>query len=175
MDNNIVMGQARGLSPVEIALVPIEIPKDANLIMGQSHFIKTVEDLYEIMVGSVPGIEFGIAFCEASMECLVRTDGNSDELVAAAVRNATAVAAGHTFHILLRRAYPINMLNAIKACPEVCRIFCATANPVQAVVAKSKQGAGILGVIDGFSPKGIETEADQEKRKALLQAIGYKR
>ncbi|MEW5734034.1 MAG: adenosine-specific kinase [Thermodesulfobacteriota bacterium] len=160
---------------MELILVPLEIPKDANLIMGQSHFIKTVEDLYEIMAGSVPGMDFGIAFCEASMECLVRTDGNSDELTAAAVRNATAVAAGHTFYILLRKAYPINVLNALKSCPEVCRIFCATANPVYAVVAKNEQGCGVLGVIDGFSPKGIETEADQAKRKALLQAIGYKR
>lgn len=160
---------------MDLSLVALDIPKDANLIMGQTHFIKTVEDLYEIMAGSVPSADFGIAFCEASMECLVRTDGNNDELVAAAVRNATAVGAGHTFYILMRRCYPINVLNAVKACPEVCRIFCATANPVQVVVAKSEQGAGVMGVIDGSSPKGVETEADQEKRKQLLQAIGYKR
>ena len=160
---------------MELSLVPLEIPENSNIIFGQSHFIKTVEDLYEIMMGAVPGMEFGIAFCEASMERLVRLDGNSDELVSAAARNATAVGAGHTFFVIMRKAYPINVLNAVKNCPEVCRIFCATANPVQVVVAKTQQGAGVLGVVDGSSPAGVETEKDREKRIGLLQKIGYKR
>jgi adenosine/AMP kinase len=160
---------------MELSLVPLEIPENSNIIFGQSHFIKTVEDLYEIMMGAVPGVEFGIAFCEASMERLVRLDGNSDELVSAAARNATAVGAGHTFFVIMRKAYPINVLNAVKNCPEVCRIFCATANPVQVVVAKTEQGAGVMGVVDGLSPAGVETEKDREKRIGLLQAIGYKR
>jgi hypothetical protein len=160
---------------MELALVPLEIPENSNIIFGQSHFIKTVEDLYEIMMGAVPGMEFGIAFCEASMDRLVRLEGNSDELVSAAARNATAVGAGHTFFVIMRKAYPINVLNAVKSCPEVCRIFCATANPVQVVVAKTEQGAGVLGVVDGASPAGVETEKDREKRIGLLQMIGYKR
>lgn len=160
---------------MEITSVRLDIPEEANIIVGQTHFIKTVEDLYEILVGAVPGIEFGIAFCEASGHCLIRTEGNSDALVSAAVRNAGAVAAGHTFYILMKKAYPINVLNAVKACQEVCSIYCATANPVEVIVAKTEQGAGILGVIDGSSPKGIETESDQAWRKDLLQKIGYKR
>lgn len=160
---------------MELASVRLDIPEGANIIVGQTHFIKTVEDLYEILAGAVPGIEFGIAFCEASGHCLIRTEGNSDELVSAAVRNAGAVAAGHTFYVLMKKAFPINVLNAVKACQEVCSIFCATANPVEVIVAKTGQGAGILGVIDGESPKGIETESDQAWRKDLLRKIGYKR
>jgi adenosine/AMP kinase len=160
---------------MELSLVRLEFPEGANLIAGQSHFIKTVEDLYEILISSMPGIEFGIAFSEASGECLVRSDGNAPELIEAAVKNALAVAAGHTFYIVLRKAYPINVLNAVKACQEVCSIYCATANPVQAIVALDGDGAGILGVIDGSSPKGVEGPEHQEKRKQLLQAIGYKR
>lgn len=160
---------------MELTSVRLDIPEGANIIVGQTHFIKTVEDLYEILIGAVPGIEFGIAFCEASGHCLIRTEGNSDELVSAAVRNAGAVAAGHTFYVLMKKAYPINVLNAVKACQEVCSIYCATANPVEVIVAKTQQGAGIMGVIDGESPKGIETESDQAWRKDLLQKIGYKR
>ena len=160
---------------MELVSVPLEIPEGANIIVGQTHFIKTVEDLYEILVSAVPGIEFGIAFCEASGDCLIRTDGNSDELVSTAVRYAGAVAAGHTFYVVMKKAYPINVLNAVKACQEVCSIFCATANPVEVIVARSGEGAGILGVVDGSSPKGVETESDQDRRKDLLQRIGYKR
>ncbi|MBI5843753.1 MAG: adenosine-specific kinase [Deltaproteobacteria bacterium] len=160
---------------MELTAVRLDIPEGANIIVGQTHFIKTVEDLYEILVGAVPGIEFGIAFCEASGDCLIRTDGNSDELVSAAVRNAGAVAAGHSFFVVMKKAYPINVLNAVKACQEVCSIYCATANPVEVIVARTEQGAGIMGVIDGSSPKGIETESDQAWRLDLLQKIGYKR
>ena len=160
---------------MELTAVRLDIPEGANIIVGQTHFIKTVEDLYEILVGAVPGIEFGIAFCEASGDCLIRTDGNSDELVSAAVRNAGAVAAGHSFFVVMKKAYPINVLNAVKVCQEVCSIYCATANPVEVIVARTEQGAGIMGVIDGSSPKGIETESDQAWRLDLLQKIGYKR
>jgi len=160
---------------MELTAVRLDIPEGANIIVGQTHFIKTVEDLYEILVGAVPGIEFGIAFCEASGDCLIRTEGNSDELVSVAVRNAGAVAAGHSFFVVMKKAYPINVLNAVKACQEVCSIYCATANPVEVIVARTAQGAGIMGVIDGSSPKGIETESDQAWRKDLLQKIGYKR
>ncbi|ACL02802.1 protein of unknown function DUF355 [Desulfatibacillum aliphaticivorans] len=160
---------------MELKSVRLEIPEEANIIVGQSHFIKTVEDLYEVMVGSVPGVKFGLAFCEASMECLVRTDGNDPELIDAAVKNALAVAAGHTFYLIMKDAYPINVLNAVKRCQEVCSIYCATANPVEVITAVSEQGAGILGVIDGFSPKGVENDENKEARKSLLQAIGYKR
>jgi uncharacterized protein len=160
---------------MEIISVKLEIPGDANIIVGQTHFIKTVEDVYEIMVTGVPGAKFGIAFNEASGPCLIRSDGNDDELVQAAVRNAQALAAGHTFNLIMRQAYPINVLNAIKQCPEVCSIYCATANPVEVILARSEQGCGILGVIDGYSPKGIETAGDKEKRRDFLRAIGYKR
>ncbi|WP_028315004.1 adenosine-specific kinase [Desulfatibacillum aliphaticivorans] len=160
---------------MELKSVRLEIPEEANIIVGQSHFIKTVEDLYEVMVGSVPGVKFGLAFCEASMECLVRTDGNDPELIDAAVKNALAVGAGHTFYLIMKDAYPINVLNAVKRCQEVCSIYCATANPVEVITAVSEQGAGILGVIDGFSPKGVENDENKEARKSLLQAIGYKR
>jgi adenosine/AMP kinase len=160
---------------MELHLVKLNIPAGANLILGQSHFIKTVEDLYEILVGAAPGIKFGLAFSEASGECLIRTEGNDPELTAAATENQELLAAGHTFNVLLRDAFPINVLNAIKLCPEVCRIFCATANPVEAVVAQSGQGRGILGVVDGFSPKGVEAEAGKAWRQGFLRQIGYKK
>jgi len=160
---------------MEIISVKLEIPEDTNIILGQTHFIKTVEDVYELMITGVPGAQFGIAFSEASGPCLIRSDGNDDELLQAAVRNAQTLAAGHTFNLVMRGAYPINVLNAIKQCPEVCSIYCATANPVEVIVARSEQGSGILGVIDGFSPKGIETAADREQRREFLRMIGYKR
>lgn len=154
--------------------MPLVVPEGANIIVGQTHFIKTIEDLYEIMVSSLPKCRFGIAFCEASGACLIRVEGNDEELKRIATQNAQAVAAGHTFYLLLREAYPINVLNAIKNCPEVCSLFCATANPVEVIVAESAQGRGILGVIDGSSPKGVEKESDILWRKDLLRKIGYK-
>jgi adenosine/AMP kinase len=160
---------------MEVQAVRLEIPADANLVAGQSHFIKTVEDIAEIVVTTVPGATFGLAFCEASGPCLIRTEGNDPELVAAAVANAERVAAGHTFYLLLRGAYPINLLNAIKLCPEVCRVFCATANPVEALVARTAQGAGVVGVVDGSSPRGVEDDDARQARAALLRKIGYKR
>jgi adenosine/AMP kinase len=159
---------------MEIKSVKLIIPEGANIIVGQTHFIKTVEDLYEIMVSSLPKCRFGIAFCEASGACLIRVEGNDEELKKVATQNAQAVAAGHTFYLLLREAYPINVLNAIKNCPEVCSLFCATANPVEVIVAESELGRGILGVIDGFPPKGVEGERDIRWRKDLLRKIGYK-
>ncbi len=159
---------------MELKIVPIENPHQLNLILGQSHFIKTVEDLHEAMVSTVPGAQFGMAFCEASDVCLVRHTGTDPELVELAKKNAFALAAGHSFIVFMKGMYPINVLNAVKNLPEVCRIFCATANPVQVVVGETEQGRGILGVIDGFKSKGIEGEAEIAKRKALLRAIGYK-
>jgi adenosine/AMP kinase len=159
---------------MEIKTVTIEIPEDANIIIGQTHFIKTAEDLYEVMVNAVQGIKFGIAFCEASGPCLVRVEGNDSNLKEIAIRNARNIAAGHVFVILIKEEFPVNVLNAVKACPEVCSIFCATANPVQVIVAETEQGRGILGVIDGYSPKGIEDEKDIQDRKQLLRKIGYK-
>ncbi len=160
---------------MNLELVPVTIPEGANVIIGQSHFIKTVEDLYELMVTGVPQAAFGIAFNEASGPCLTRIDGNDDTLTTAAVQAATAIGAGHTFVLFLRNAYPINVLNRIKDCPEVCHVFCATANPLQVVVAGSDQGRGILGVIDGFSPKGVEQADDRSWRVGFLRTIGYKR
>jgi len=160
---------------MDLKLVPVVIPADANVVIGQSHFIKTVEDLYEIMATTVPGAAFGLAFNEASGACLVRAEGNDEGLRAAAIETALALGAGHLFVLYLRNAYPINVLNRIKDCPEVCRIFCATANPLQAVVVESDQGRGILGVIDGASPKGVERETDRDWRTAFLRKIGYKR
>lgn len=149
--------------------------KDANIIIGQSHFIKTVEDLAEIMAGAVPGARYGLAFNEASGPCLIRTEGNDPALVADAVRCAETVAAGHTFYLVLGPGvFPINVLDRVKACQEVCRIFCATGNPVQALVARTAQGAGLVGVIDGSSPLGVEGEADKADRKAMLRRFGYK-
>jgi len=161
---------------MEIQTVRLTIPEGANIIVGQSHFIKTVEDLYEIMVTTVPGVRFGLAFNEASGPCLIRCDGNDDGLVEVAVENCRALGAGHVFTIVMLGAYPINVLDRIKQCQEVCRIFCATANPLEVVVALSEQGAGVLGVIDGESPRGIETEKDKQDRARLLtEIIGYKR
>lgn len=157
-----------------IGVVPLSWQEGANIIVGQSHFIKTVEDLAEIVSATVPGARYGLAFCEASGPCLVRTEGNDPALVADAVRCAEAVAAGHTFFLVLKNAFPINVLTQIKACPEVCRIFCATTNPVQALVASTAQGKGILGVIDGSSPKGVEGDADKADRRAMLRKFGYK-
>ena len=159
---------------LEFRLVAIEKPEDVNFILGQSHFIKTVEDLYEALVGAVPGIKFGLAFCEASGACLVRAEGTDDALKAAAIAAARAVGAGHGFVIVLKDAYPVNVLNAVKACPEVCRVFCATANPLQVVVAETEQGRGVMGVVDGFKSKGIEREKDVALRKELLRKFGYK-
>jgi adenosine/AMP kinase len=159
---------------VELKLVPIENPGELNLILGQSHFIKTVEDVHEALVNAVPGIQFGLAFCEASMTRLVRHSGTNEELEALAVRNAEAIGAGHSFIVFLKDAFPINVMHAIKRTPEVCRIFCATANPVEVVVAESEHGRGILGVIDGGSPLGVEGPDDIAERKALLRRFGYK-
>jgi adenosine/AMP kinase len=150
------------------------MPDGVNLIFGQSHFIKTVEDLYEALVGSSPHLRFGIAFCEASGPRLVRRAGNDADLVDLAVRNASAIGAGHSFVVFLREGFPVNVLNQVKAVPEVCRVYCATANPVQVIVAATEQGRGVLGVIDGGSPLGVEDENDERDRKSLLREIGYK-
>jgi uncharacterized protein len=160
---------------MDLTTVRLEIPEGGNLILGQTHFIKSVEDLYEALVNTVPNLKFGIAFNEASGPCLTRVDGNDDALQAMAARNATAIAAGHIFVILLMNGYPINVLSRIKETPEVCAIFCATANPVEVVVAQTEQGRGVLGVIDGFPPRGVETEADARERHDFLRKIGYKR
>jgi adenosine/AMP kinase len=160
---------------MELKTVRLEIPENGNIIVGQSHFIKTVEDLYEAMAGSVPQMKFGIAFNEASGACLTRVEGNDPDLRASATRNAQSIAAGHTFVIALRDGYPINVLGRIREIPEVCSIFCATANPLEVILAETEQGRGILGVIDGSSPKGVESEPDVEWRHGLLRKIGYKR
>jgi adenosine/AMP kinase len=160
---------------LDLKLVAVEKPEDVNLILGQSHFIKTVEDLYEAVAGSVPGVRFGLAFCEASGACLVRADGSDEEMKALAISIASAIGAGHSFVITLRNAFPVNVLNAVKACPEVCRIYCATANPLQVIVAQTELGRGILGVVDGSSPAGVEDAAGVAWRQELLQKFGYKR
>lgn len=160
---------------METKSVPIRFPEGANIILGQSHFIKTVEDLYEILISAVPGMKFGVAFCEASGPCLIRSDGSDEELKAAAVKIASEVGAGHSFIIVMTDGFPINVLNAVKACPEVCRVYCATANPVEAIVVETGQGRGILGVVDGESPKGVENEHDIRARRDFLRTIGYKR
>jgi hypothetical protein len=160
---------------MEITTVRIDIPGGCNIILGQTHFIKTAEDLYEVMAGSVPGAAFGIAFTEASGPCLIRTEGNDDALIELSVKALQAIGAGHVFCIYLRNAFPVNVLNQIKSCPEVCSIFCATANPLEVVVAATSQGKGILGVIDGSSPQGVEGPDDRQKRRELLRKIGYKR
>jgi len=160
---------------LEIHGVKIEYPEGSNIILGQSHFIKTAEDLYEIIATTVPRTRFGVAFTEASEPCLIRTEGNDDEMVKGCVSVLKAIGAGHVFCILLRDAYPINVLTQIKNCPEVCTIYCATANPLQIIVASTLQGWGILGVIDGYPPKGLETNADRQERRNLLRRIGYKR
>jgi hypothetical protein len=160
---------------IDLLTVPMEIPDESNIIIGQSHFIKTVEDIYEVVVSTAPQARFGLAFNESSGACLVRSDGNDPALRETAIQNARALAAGHVFVLMLQNAYPINLLNALRNVPEVCFIFCATANPVEVVLAKSDQGQGVLGVIDGSSPKGVEGEADVAWRHDLLRKIGYKR
>jgi len=160
---------------MELKSVRLEIPANGNIIVGQSHFIKTVEDLYEAIVNTVPQMKFGIAFNEASGACLTRVDGNDETLKANATRNAQAIAAGHTFVVSMTDGYPINVLGRIRDIPEVCAIFCASANPVEVIVAESEQGRGVLGVIDGSSPKGVEDQSAVEWRHGLLRKIGYKR
>jgi adenosine/AMP kinase len=160
---------------MQLKAIRLDIPENGNIIVGQSHFIKTVEDLYEAIVNTVPQAKFGIAFNEASGACLTRVDGNDADLKANATSNAQAIAAGHTFVIALRDGYPINLLGRIRDIPEMCSIFCATANPVEVIVAETEQGRGILGVVDGSSPKGVEGESDIEWRHGLLRKIGYKR
>jgi adenosine/AMP kinase len=159
---------------MELKTIPVRIPEGANIVIGQSHFIKTIEDLFEILAGASPHIKFGIAFSEASGPCLVRYEGNDTALTDAAAAISSELGAGHTFVILMREGFPINILNAVKMCQEVCRIYCATANPLEVVVGQTEQGRGILGVIDGSSPRGIESDADKAARKALLRNFGYK-
>ena len=163
------------MDAMELKTVRLEIPENGNIIVGQSHFIKTVEDIYEAIVNTVPQMKFGIAFNEASGDCLTRVDGNDDALKANATRNAQLLAAGHTFVVAMREGYPINVLGRIRDLPEICTIFCATANPVEVIIAQTEQGRGILGVIDGSSPLGVETESGLEWRHNLLRKIGYKR
>ncbi len=159
---------------MDIKVVNIKVPKETNVIIGQSHFIKTVEDIYEALIGSVPGILFGLAFCESSGPCLVRHSGNDPELEKIASENALNIAAGHSFIILIKNAYPINVLNSIKNLSEVCNILCATANPIQVILAETDMGRSILGVVDGYKAKQIEKENDVKDRKKLLRQIGYK-
>ncbi len=159
---------------MQLVAVPIEKPEELNFILGQSHFIKTVEDLHETLAGASPHLKFGVAFCESSGPRLVRRSGNDAELVDMATRAAQSIAAGHCFVVFLREGYPVNVLNQIKAVPEVCRVFCATANPVEAIVIETEQGRGVLGVVDGATPLGVEGARDVEERKALLRRIGYK-
>ncbi|MEO0019561.1 MAG: adenosine-specific kinase [candidate division WOR-3 bacterium] len=159
---------------MELKTVPIEKPENTNIILGQSHFIKTIEDIHELLVTTVPGIKFGLAFCESSGPCLVRHSGTDAELEALAVKNALAIGAGHSFIIILGNAYPINVLNGLKQIQEVCSIYCATANPVKVVIAEDETGRGILGVIDGEKPKGVEAETETKERKEFLRKIGYK-
>jgi adenosine/AMP kinase len=159
---------------MELLSVRMEIPEGANLILGQSHFIKTAEDLYEVVVNTVPGAKFAVAFNEASGPCLVRVEANDDELRLAAVSNAQLIAAGHVFVLLIRQAYPINLLSRVRDCFEVCSIFCATANPVEVILAQTEQGRGVLGVIDGSSPKGVESQEDTRHRHEFVRKIGYK-
>jgi uncharacterized protein len=159
---------------MELKTVKIDIPEGCNIILGQTHFIKTIEDLYEIIATTVPQAKYGVAFTEASGPCLIRTEGNDTELVDICVRNLQEIGAGHVFCIFLKNAFPINILNQIKSCAEVCRIFCATANPVEVVVAATSQGSGVLGVVDGFAPKGVEMPEDKAHRKEFLRKIGYK-
>ncbi|MCI0330040.1 MAG: adenosine-specific kinase [candidate division Zixibacteria bacterium] len=155
--------------------VKIDLPADANLIFGHSHFIKTAEDLYEILVGSGVALKFGLAFSEASGPCLIRSDGNDDELKKKAERELLKISVGHSFLVFIKSGFPINVLNQIKNCPEVCRVFCATANPVEVILAETEQGRAVLGVVDGSKPKGVETAEDVVKRKEFLRKIGYKR
>ena len=159
---------------VTVEAVPLRRPADSNVIVGQSHFIKTVDDVHEALVGVSAQLRFGVAFCEASGKRLIRRSGNDDELVSAAVANATAIGAGHCFVVLLRNGFPVNVLNALKSVPEVCTVFCATANDVEILVATTVRGRGVVGVIDGEIPLGVETEDDVAERRSLLRALGYK-
>jgi len=159
---------------MDLKTVRVEIPSGANVILGQTHFIKTAEDLYEILAGASPHIKFGVAFTEASGPCLIRHEGNDPDLTQAAIKTVQDIGAGHVFAVFLREAFPINVLNSVKMCPEVCRIYCATANPLEVIVAESDQGRGIMGVIDGYSPKGVENDVDKAARKAMLRNFGYK-
>lgn len=160
---------------MDIESVRVEFPEDTNVIIGQSHFIKTIEDIYEAITGTAPKARFGVAFCEASGPCLIRTDGNDDTMRAVATENAKRIGAGHTFVVAMQEAYPINVLNAIKGVQEVCGIFCATANPLDILVVRNERGRGIVGVIDGESPKGVEGERDVADRHDMLRKFGYKR
>jgi adenosine/AMP kinase len=159
---------------MDIKNVRLDMPDDCNIILGQTHFIKTAEDLYEVMATTVSQAKFGIAFTEASQQCLIRTEGNDDALINACVENLKRMGAGHVFCILMKNAFPINVLNQIKNCPEICRIFCATANPLEVIVAETDQGSGVLGVVDGLPPQGVETADDKAQRKEFLRTIGYK-
>lgn len=160
---------------IKLEIVQVQKPQDLNVIVGQTHFIKTVEDIYETIVTSVPGAKFGVAFCEASGKCLVRVEGNDEAMKTIASDNASRIACGHSFFIALKDAYPINILNQIKQVPEVCRIFCATANPLEIIVGVTALGRGIMGVVDGFAPKGVEGQEDIAWRKEFLRKIGYKK
>ncbi len=159
---------------MELKIIKIEKPEELNMILGHSHFIKTVEDIYEAMVNTVPGAKFGLAFCEASGPCLVRCTGTDEDLVELAKKNAFDLAAGHSFILFMKDMFPVNVLNAVKNVPEVCRIFCATSNPVEVLIVETDLGRGIVGVVDGFISKGIETETDIQHRKEFLRTIGYK-
>jgi uncharacterized protein len=159
---------------MELKVVRMNLPEGSNLILGQSHFIKTAEDLFEAIAGTTPGAKFGIAFSEASGDCLVRLEGNDEALIEAAKQNSLALACGHTFVVLLKDAFPINVLNAVKEIQEVCNIFCATANPLEVLVAQTDQGRGIMGVIDGLPPKGVEDAGKVEERRRMLRRFGYK-
>ena len=159
---------------MELKTEKLAFPEGCNIILGQAHFIKTIEDLYEIIMGSTSSPKFGVAFSEASDPCLIRKAGTDEEMITVAIDNALKIAAGHSFIVVMKDVFPINVLNAIKGCQEVCRIFCATSNPVEIIIAQSEQGRGIMGVIDGFSPKGVESEKDIEERKTLLRKFGYK-
>ncbi len=159
---------------MDLKIIKIEKPEEMNMILGHSHFIKTVEDIYEAMVNAVPGAKFGLAFCEASGPCLVRCTGTDEELVELAKKNAFNLAAGHSFILFMKDMFPVNVLNSVKNVPEVCRIFCATANPVEVLIVETELGRGIVGVVDGFLSKGIETETDIQHRKEFLRTIGYK-
>ncbi|MEE8551835.1 MAG: adenosine-specific kinase [Desulfobacterales bacterium] len=159
---------------MDFKIIKIEKPEEMNMILGHSHFIKTVEDIYEAMVNAVPGAKFGLAFCEASGPCLVRCTGTDEDLVELAKKNAFNLAAGHSFVLFMKDMFPVNVLNSVKNVPEVCRIFCATANPVEVLIVETELGRGIVGVVDGFISKGIETETDIQHRKEFLRTIGYK-
>ena len=159
---------------MDIEAVAMNIPEDANIIIGQTHFIKTAEDIYEALVNTVPASWFAVAFNEASGPCLVRVEGNDEQMKKVAAENAMAIGAGHVFVVMLRNAYPINVLDRIQRCPEVCGIYCATANPLEVLVAKTEQGRGVVGVVDGYPPKGVEKEQDVARRKEFLRKIGYK-